>query len=445
MTGPGTTSRSAPADRRGIAAWCLFDWGNSPYGTVIETFIFSVYFAAAIYGDEVAGGSVWAYTAAGAGLALALLGPILGAIADRTGRLKPWLAGLVAITALSTLGLWFARPDESYIALTLVLVAISMVGFEVSLVFYNAMLPAIAPPAYLGRISGWAWGLGYFGGLACLALCLFGLVGLGSEGGFLGVPTEDGQNLRATALLVGVWMIVFAVPLFVFTPDTPATGVGARQAVREGLIQLKNTLANIRHYKMVVRFLIASALYRDGLATLFAVGGLYAAATMGMNFQEILIFAIGLNVTAGLGAAGMAYLDDRIGSRTTILCALAGLIAFGAPLIVVTDIWWFVGLALGLGIFIGPTQAASRSLMARLSPPGMTTEMFGLYGLAGRSTAFIGLLLFGLVSDITGSQRAGLTLILVLLVAGGLLLLGVREPKHGEQAERQPAPDRGPV
>jgi UMF1 family MFS transporter len=443
MTAPPAPKRPRVAtNRTGLAAWALFDWANSPYGTVIETFIFSVYFAAAIYGDQVAGGAVWAYVAAGAGLAIAVLSPVLGAIADRTGRLKPWLAALVGITALATLALWFARPEEGYVIFALIFVAISTVGFELSLVFYNAMLPAIAPPGYLGRISGWAWGLGYFGGLAALALSLVGLVGLDNQGGFFGVPTEDSQHLRATALLVGVWMIVFAIPLFLLTPDTPATGVTARQAVRSGLAQLKRTLSQIRRYKMIVRFLIASALYRDGLATLFAIGGLYAAATMGMSFQEILIFAIGLNVTAGLGAAAMAYLDDYAGSRTTILLAIAGLIAFGAPLILVTDIWWFIALALGLGLFIGPTQAASRSLMARLAPPGMVTEMFGLYSLAGRSIAFIGPLMFGLVSDITGSQRAGLMVILVLFLAGGALLFAVREPPHGEEVGEAATPNR---
>jgi UMF1 family MFS transporter len=305
------------------------------------------------------------------------------------------------------------------------------VAFELANVFYNAMLPSVAPPGMTGRVSGWGWGLGYMGGLACLAVALFGLIGFGGAPPLLPVPAAEQAGVRATALLVAAWFAVFALPLFLFAPDRPATGIGAGRAVREGLATLWRTLREVRRYGDIVRFLIASALYRDGLATLFAVGGLYAAGTIGMDFDRILVFAIGLNVTAGLGAAGFAFLDDAAGSKRTVLLALGGLIGFGVPLLLISDADWFIVLALGLGLFVGPAQAASRSLLARLAPPHMETEMFGLYALTGKSIAFLGPVLFGLVTAAFDSQRAGMATILLFFVAGGALLLTVREPRRG--------------
>ena len=240
--------------------------------------------------------------------------------------------------------------------------------------------------------------------------------------------------MRATALLVAGWFALFALPLFLFTPDRPASGLPARRAVREGVRTVIDTLKRLPQHGQVLRFLIASALYRDGLATLFAVGGLYAAGTFGMSVEQILVFAIGLNVTAGLGAAGFAFVDDRIGPKPTVLIALAGLIALGAPLLMLSDPAWFVILALGLGLFVGPAQAASRSLMARLAPEELTTEFFGLYALAGKSTTFVGPLAFGAATALFDSQRAGMATILIFLAAGALVLLTVRQPPPAEVA-----------
>ena len=428
---------TAPPRRpAGVFAWCLYDWANSAFNTVIGTFVFSLYFARSIYGDpagdgcgeDPAGSALWATAIGLSGLAVAVLSPVLGSIADRSGRRKPWIAVFVTLTVVPTALLWFAEPSPDFIVYTLVLVVLASIAFELSGVFYNAMLATVAPPGMIGRVSGWAWGLGYIGGLACLAVALFGFVGLGGGTGLLGLPTENAENVRATALLVAGWFALFALPMFLLTPDEPSAGIGLGTAVRQGLATLANTLREVRRYAVIVRFLIASALYRDGLATLFAVGGLYAGCTFGMGFDQIIIFAIGLNVTAGLGAAGFAFVDDRIGSKPTILIALAGLIGFGVPLLLISDPWTFIGLALGLGLFVGPAQAASRALMARLAPPHMETEMFGLYALTGKSIAFLGPLLFGAATAWTGSQRVGMATIVLFFLAGGALLLTVREP-----------------
>ena len=422
------TGEKRPVGALGIFSWCLYDWANSAFNTVIGTFIFSVYFARGIYGDETEGSAVWAAAIGWAGLSVALLSPVLGAIADSAGRRKPWLAGLVTVTVVATTALWFAAPDASYIVYALALVVVASVAFELSGVFYNAMLPGVAPPHLLGRVSGWGWGLGYFGGLACLATALFGLIGLGDTPPLLSLGDDQAENVRAVAPLVALWFALFSLPLFLFAPDTASSRVPLRQAVREGLRTLARTIAEVRRYGNIVRFLIASALYRDGLATLFAVGGLYAAGTFGMGFDQILVFAIGLNVTAGLGAGAFAFMDDRMGSKPTVLVALAGLVSFGLPLLLIDDADWFVVLALGLGLFVGPAQAASRSLMARLAPHHMMTEMFGLYAFTGKSLAFLGPFAFAGATAAFDSQRAGMATILIFLLIGGALLMTVREP-----------------
>ncbi len=431
--GPPPGEAAPASDRLGIFSWCLFDWANSAFNTVIGTFIFSVYFARGIYGDETAGSAAWGYAIGLSGLGVAVLSPVLGAIADRSGRRKPWIAAFVGITVALTALLWYAEPDPSFIVYALILVAISSITFELSGVFYNAMLPAIAPKPYLGRISGWGWGLGYIGGLACLALALVTLIQ--ADPPWFGLSKDNAENVRATALLVAVWFGVFSLPLFLFTYDEPSSGIGTGQAVREGLTTLWKTIRGLFSNLNVLRFLIASALYRDGLVTLFAVGGLYAAGTFGMSFDQILIFAIGLNVTAGLGAVGFAWMDDWLGSKHTVLTALAGLVLFGGATLMTSDATVFIGLALALGLFVGPAQAASRSLMARLSPKHLETEMFGLYALTGKSIAFLGPILFAAATDAFDSQRAGMSTVILFWLVGGAILLWVREPNRSVQAE----------
>ena len=415
-----------PRRRLGIASWALYDWADSSFNTVIGTFVFSVYFARGIYGDETQGAAVWGYAMAVAGFLIAIGSPLLGAVADRAGPRKPWIAVFMVVCVAATSLLWFAEPDRAFVALTLVLAVIATTAHNLGQVFYNAMLPDVAPPGQAGTLSGWAWGLGYAGGLGALALCLLLLV-LPDRPAF-GLGTENAANIRATALVTALWFLVFALPLLLFTPDRPSAALGVRGAVRAGLAQLRGTVGKLRHQRPLVLFLVASALYRDGLATLFAVGGLFAAGAFGMDFQEILIFAIGLNVTAASGSWLFAALTDRVGAKRMVLFGLSGLILFGTAILFVTDWMTFLVLALILGLFVGPAQSASRVIMAKLAPPPMMTEMFGLYTMTGKAIAFVGPLGFGLLTDLFDSQRAGLTVILAMWLAGGALLLAVRDP-----------------
>jgi UMF1 family MFS transporter len=407
-------------NKKGLAAWCLYDWANSAFPTVITTFVFAAYFAKGVAADEVTGTSQWGYALSLSGLAIALAAPVLGAIADQSGRRKPWIALFTLVAALASAALWQVTPEARSVTLALTLVAVANFAFEMGMVFYNAMLPDLAPKARIGRWSGWAWGLGYAGGLVCLALVLVGFVQ--AEAPWFGLDKEGAEHLRATGPFVGLWMAVFAVPLLLFTPDRKATALSMAAAMRQGLAALAATLRNLKHYRDAAWFLAARMIYTDGLNTLFAFGGIYAAGTFGMDFQELILFGIAMNVTAGLGAVAFSWADDKLGAKWTITVAVIALIGLGSAVLVVEGktLFWIFGVPLGL--FVGPAQAASRSMMARLAPAELRTEFFGLYALSGKATAFLGPALVALVTDMFQSQRAGMATVVVFFLVGVLML-----------------------
>lgn len=414
------------AGRRGIAAWCLYDWANSAFPTVIVTFVFAAYVTNVIAETPEIGTGQWGLAMGLSGLVIALLSPVLGAIADQNGRRKPWIAVLALLCVAVGCLLWTVEPVAGALIWALVLVAAANVAFEIGTVFYNAMLPEVAPRGKMGRISGWAWGAGYAGGLACLAACL--LLFVQPEVPLFGLDKDAYEHVRATGPFVGLWFLLFALPMFLLTPDRPASGKPASEAVRSGLKTLWETLRKLPRYGTILRFLIARMFYTDGLNTLFAFGGIYAAGTFGMSFDEILVFGILLNVTAGLGAVGFAWIDDWIGPKRTVLIAVVCLIVLGTAILLVESKLWFYLLGCAIGVFIGPAQSASRTLMARLAPAELRTEMFGLYALSGKVTAWMGPILVGFVTVLADSQRWGMATILLLFIIGGLLLLPLKEP-----------------
>ncbi|MEL0105581.1 MAG: MFS transporter [Rhodospirillaceae bacterium] len=412
---------------RGIIGWCLYDWANSAFPTVITTFVFAAYFTKAVAADPVSGTEQWSYAISASALAVAVTGPVLGAIADHAGARKPWIAVLTFICVIATAMLWFTRPDPSDIIWVLFFVALANYAFEMGMVFYNAMLADIAPKPLTGRISGWGWGLGYAGGLLCLAVAL--VLFVQPDPALFGLDKSASEPIRATALLVAVWFAVFSIPLFLYTPDAPASGRSVTAAVRRGLCEFIATIRRLRDYAQIVRFLIARMFYADGLTTLFAFGGIYAAGTFGMGFSELIVFGIALNVTAGLGAAAFGWVDDALGSKKTIMIAVSALIVLSTAVLLAPSKTWFWILAMPLGIFVGPAQAASRSMMTHLTPPDVRNEMFGLYALSGKATAFMGPALLGWVTAMADSQRIGMATILVFFGIGLLLLLTVRDIK----------------
>ena len=420
----------ASLDRKPVIAFCLFDFANSAFTTIVVTFVFATYFANGIAVNPDTGGAQWSLAMAMAGIVIAVLSPIFGAIADQTGRRKPWLFAVSVICVTSTALLWYAKPTVADVPWALTLAVISTIGFEMGMLFYNALLPTISTPATMGRISGWAWGVGYGGGLISLAVALFVLV-QGNPPPF-GLDKSLAEPVRATSLLVAIWFVIFATPLFLFIKEPEASGIPAGLAVRQGLKQLATSLRNIRNHRNIFRYLIAGMIYSDAVTTIFSLGGVYAGVTFGMKTEEIIVLGIGLNVTAGLGAFLGGWADDRLGSKRTIMLSLAALIVTAAAVMLAEDRTMFWIAALAMSTFFGPVQAASRTMMARLSPPAMRGEMFGLFALSGKVTAFMGPATVGWVTLATGSYRLGMSTTLIFLLIGLVLMRGVKEEETGD-------------
>ena len=410
-------------NRRALWSWALYDWANSAFFTIILTFIFARYFSQSVVQDEVTGTEAWGNIVGLSGLVVAILAPVLGAIADQSGRRKPWLVGFTLLCVVATGMLWYVEPGSGSIWQAAFWVSLGILGAECAFIFYNAMLPDLASPARVGRWSGWAWGLGYVGGVTCLVVALFGFIE--GDTSWLGLDREELEHVRATFVLVAVWHLLFSLPAFFLIPDRPSRGLPLATAVTAGLRQLRDSIREVRKYRTIVRFLIARMLYTDGLATIFTFGGVYAAGTFGMSQTQVLQFAIALNVTSGLGALGFAWVDDAIGGRNTVLLSLTGLTLCALSILLVTDTLWFWVVGMTLGIFVGPLQSASRSYLARVAPPHLQTQMFGLFAFSGKATAFLGPLLVGWVTAFSGSQRWGMSTILVFLAVGFALMLTV--------------------
>ncbi len=422
----------APPRTSDLIAWSLYDWANSAFATVVTTFVFATYFTQAVAETPEIGTAQWSRAQSLAALSVAVLSPVLGAIADRGGRRKPWLFAFTALCIAATALLWFVLPGTGYATRALVLVAVATVGFELASVFYNAMLPDLAAKEAIGRWSGWGWGLGYAGGLSCLVLCLVGFIQTDTP--WFGLTKAEAADVRATSLVVAVWFAVFALPLFVLVRERPRRAVPMARAVRDGLHTLARTIREARRHRTIALFLLAQMIYADGLVTLFAFGGIYAAGTFKMSLSEVIQFGILLNVTAGIGAACFARLDDRLGAKPVIVFALIGLLICGGAVLLAESktLFWVFGSL--LGVFVGPAQAAGRSMMARLAPPDMRGEMFGLFALSGKATAFLGPAVLGSATLYFNSQRAGMATILLFWLVGLVLLLAVRDVRAPQPA-----------
>ena len=404
-----------------LVAWVIYDWANSAFPTIVLTFVFAAYFSQRVAPEVTYGTALWGTALGLGGIFVALLAPVLGAAADQMGRTKSWIALFTAVCVLATALLWFIESSPDYTIPALLLVVVGMVGAELAIVFYNAMLPRLAEPERLGRWSGWAWSAGYGGGMACLIVALLLFV---QEDPWIPLDRDSYQHVRATCFLAAAWYAIFALPLFWTAPDTgPRKPLKA--AFRDGIRQLGDTFRSLRRYKSIIRFLIARLIYIDGVGTLFVFGGVYAAGTFAMDEQEVLAFGIAINITAGLGALGFAWVDDWIGGKRTITLSLLCLAAFGSALLLIESRLLFWTLALSLGLFVGPVQAASRSFMARISPAEIRNEAFGFYAFSGKATAFVGPLLVGWLTQYSGSQRIGMTVIIVLFSIGLLLMMRV--------------------
>jgi UMF1 family MFS transporter len=445
---PAAPVPATPAARGRIAAWALWDWGSAAFNAVITTFVFTRWLTSEdfVAPDVVAAGGAaldaelarhsawlgWGLTAAG--VLIALLAPLTGTRADGSGRRRRGLAVQTAITVALCATMALVRPDPdaltANVLLGIALLAVGNLTFELASVHYNALLPHVATPSRLGRVSGLGWGAGYLGGIVLLLVLFVGFIN--PEVGWFGVTSADGTNIRVAVLVSALWFGVFAVPVLLAVPDEPAAGAAAR---REGVVAAyRRIVADVRDLwrtsRSTVLFLLASAVYRDGLAGVFTFGAVIASGTFGFSASEVVVFAIAANVVAGVSTLLAGLLDDRVGPRALIVASLVGLVVAGVATFVLagagTSAFWVCGLL--LCVFVGPAQSASRSLLTRVAPPGRESQMFGLYATTGRAASFLAPLAFATFVSVSGSQRWGI-LGLVLVIALGLAaLLPLRLP-----------------
>src|SRR3954453_8009271 len=441
--------------RSAVTAWIFFDWAAQPYFTLITTFVFAPYFARHVASDPAGGQALWGFATAAAGLVIALLSPVLGAIADCSGRRKPWIAGFGVLLVIGSCSMWIGRPgDPSVIPPVLTAFVIATIGVEFATVFNNAMMPTLVPPHRIGRLSGTGWATGYVGGILSLILVLGFLAASPETGrtlfGFMplfGLDPVAHQGDRITGPLTAVWFVIFVLPMFLLTPDYPAK-LPVREALRQGLRELRKTLGELPRRKSIAAFLLANMIYTDGLISLFAFGGIYAAGTFGWNTLQIGTFGIVLAIAGAFGAWIGGKLDDRFGPKRVISGSLTVLLLSVIWILTVDrDQVFFIKVAapaggglfasaserayLVLGCLIGmaggPLQAASRSLLIRLAPEDRIAQYFGLFALTGRVTSFVGPLLIGVVTAVTASQKTGMAVLVVFFVAGLMLLRRVRD------------------
>jgi UMF1 family MFS transporter len=414
-----------------VLAWCLYDWAAASFSIIVVTFIFATYFTTKVAENQIIGTFQWANATSLAGIIIALASPLVGAIADHGGHHKRWLFFFTIICVAATSLLWFAYPNINYVYTTLACVVIGAIGFEVALVFYNSFLPALAPRNYIGRVSGWGWGFGYLGGIVSLSIALFVFVKHSSTW----LDASTAEQIRICGPFAALWYLIFAIPLFFFVPEMSATSKPLGEAVRLGCKELYSTLKKLPKEKNILLYLFSHMIYTDGLNTLFAFGGIYAAGTYGLSFEQVLLFGITMNITAGIGAIALGWIDDYLGPKLTVIVSLCCLSVFGIPLLFLHDKYIFWGVALVLCLFVGPVQSASRSLMVHLiAEKDMSTEMFGLYALSGKITAFIGPWILGMMTLAFASQRYGMATVLVFFVVGALLLLPVKVSREAAPA-----------
>lgn len=422
-----------PVRRREITSWCFYDFANSAFTTLIVTFIFSEFFTRVIAADNVSGTVIWSRAVNISAIVVALSTPVLGAIADFSRRKKLFLFLATLQTVVFTVLLFFMGPGQALLAA--VLFVIANVGFEGANVFYNAFLPEIATPKNIGRISGYGWALGYIGGLAALVIALQMVQSWIPEDGYL--------NVRSTNLLVAAWFAVFAVPLFLYLHERgKAREVEPGTYLREGFRRVGDTFRHLRRYREAAKLLLARLIYNDGLVTIFSFGAIYASAVFGMQTADVIKLGITLNVCAAVGAFALGYVNDWIGGKLTIaitLVVLAVAAIVGATAETRAGFWV---AAVGIGLMVGPNQAASRSLLGVMIPEDKHGEFFGFFAFSGKLASVAGPFTYGAVVGATGSHRAAMASIIAFFVVGFAVLMLVNE-KAGiaaAQVERELPP-----
>ena len=442
--------------KRGIYGWMMFDWAAQPFFTVVTTFIFGPYFVSRLSSDPVQAQAVWAYSAAAAGLVIAILSPVLGSIADQTGPRKTWIAFFASIKILCLCLLWYAAPGSS-LFIPALLFTIASIAAEFSIVFNDSMMPRLVSKEQVGRVSNIAWGLGYLGGIIVL-IFIVGFLSASPETGktllggapLFGLDPAQAEADRLSGPIAGVWYLLFILPMFFFTPDA-TKGMPFKKAVTEGISELKETLGEVRQKPGIFKFLVSRMIYQDGVNGLLLLGGTFAATMFGWVTMEIGVYGIILNVVAIIGCLVASKLDQVFGSKRIVLfsiilliLATVGIVStgpgytlFGALQLPLDDSGGLFGTAaekayilygLLIGVAFGPVQASSRSYMARSVTAEEAGRYFGIYALSGRATSFLAPFTVATVTALAGSARLGMAMLIVFFVLGLVILLRTPYP-----------------
>jgi UMF1 family MFS transporter len=454
-----TVTGETPTTKRGMFGWFIYDWALNPYFILINIFVFAPYFSSEVVGDDIRGQALWGYVQATAGISIALLSPFFGSLADAAGPRKP---GIFVFTILAFIGmsiLWFAAPgDPNSVLIVIVGVVIAATSLEFAIVYHNAMLPALVSKRRMGALSAVGYAIGSLGAILSFAvwLLMFGL----PEIPWFGIDKAVGEHNRVVGPLSALWLLVFALPFFFMTPDQPRTGLSRKEAAKKGVAMVVGTVKKLPYYKNIAIFLLARMVYYDGQAAVFIFTGVYAKGvfdwpTTQIGFYGLIIIVMQVPFTL-LGG----LVDDYFGSKRTIIgavsCFAIGLlfmvgtttdtaayaIAVSMDPITATNFFgealngmgfdtsaerWFLFIATATGIFAGPSLSSSRTMLARIAPPSMMAEFYGLYALCGKATSFLAPLTVAIVTQVTNSQRLGLGSVFVFFVAGLLMMFFVKE------------------
>ena len=456
-----SASGGACATPLGQWSWALFEGARNPHVLLITIYIFAPYFYMTLVGDPVRGQSLWGDLNSLAGLIIAIIAPVLGAIADAGGRRKPWLGVFSILLATTAIALWWAVPDEkvlSLMAISTLLVA-TIVSFDFTAVFHNAMLPTIVPDRQVGRLSGFALALGNLSGVILFVFMLVCFVWPGEvnwpfvpETPWFGIDKATFEPERMVGPLFAVWFLMFGLPLFFFTPDQPRVRLGPAKAVRQGLTSLVRTVKSLRNYRNVATYLFWRMIYNDGCNAVLIFGGGYAAVTFNWTTQDLLVCGVILSVFATYGGIFGGWIDHRFGSQRGILIAVGGTMiglvlslsmrpdtilffipydpnsppVHGLPFFESWPEIIYVMIVTIIAIFITAVYANSRTMMARIAPTAKMAEFFGLYALSGQATAFLAPFVVARFTDWTASTAWGMASILILLAAGWTGMLFVK-------------------
>ena len=444
----------------GYYSWTFGQGARDPYYIMVIIYIFYPYFSNTVVGDPVKGQALIGYITAAAGTVLAVTAPFLGAIADKDGRRKPWLVGTVAIMTAGAFSLWMIEPEGRGMSLNsaLIILFVIKVCFTIMEVFHNAMLPSIAPANKIGIISGLAFSLGNVGGLLLMLFVLFAFSMPGTqpwdflpEAPLFGIDQAAHEHNRIVGPIAGAWMILFMLPVLLFTPDGQASTSGMWQLAKEGVNDVVQTLKHVRHYANVARYLLARLFFIDGMVGVLTFGGVYASGTFGWDTTTLLIFGLCTSGSAMLGAYIGGLLDDRLGSMralrisiTTSSVVLLTLVSvdpdtilyfvevgtepvWGSPYFATLPELFYLATNQIFAMFFVTGLSSSRTLMARLSPPELATQFFGLFALSATVTAFLAPLLVATATDLFESQRIGFASLAALMIIGAIMLMKVKE------------------